>query len=116
MTKATRPRRREAAADKGSLLLSTLCAEQGQAATTNLGLPVIGEFAMIDRRPRNASAVCATDTKLLVLPYDQFAAFFLFVPDIKPRLRRLKERRGSQNEIDDLRRKGLAAPEAASRR
>ena len=89
---------------KGSLVLTTLTAEQGQAASTEAGLPVFGEMAMLDRKPRIAAAVVATDCKLLVLPVEQFAACMLIVPDIKARMRRMKEVRRVQNNVNDRRR------------
>jgi len=93
---------------KGSLLLQTLHAEQGQAATSDLGLPVFGEMAMLDRKPRNAAAHCVSDVKLLVLPHEQFAACMLIMPDIKARLRRLKEKRRRANEKGEKERRRLA--------
>jgi len=85
-------------------VFATLVAEQGQAAGkgstdqgVGAGLPVFGEMAMIDRSTRMAAAVTATATKLLVLPVEQFAACMLLVPDIKSRLRRLKDVRHVTN-------------------
>jgi CRP-like cAMP-binding protein len=81
-------------------VFATLVAEQGQGQSAGkgsadqgvgAGLPVFGEMAMIDRSTRMAAAVTATATKLLVLPVEQFAACMLLVPDIKSRLRRLKD-------------------------
>ena len=90
---------------KGQLVLATLTAEQGVRATSasGSGLPVFGEMAMLDRKPRVAAARCATDVKLLVLPVDQFTLATMIVPDIKSRLRRLKETRRVQNEVTDRR-------------
>ena len=89
---------------KGSLMLSMLKAEQGQAAAgakNDVGLPVFGEMALLDRRPRVATAVTVTDCKLLVLPVDQFAAAMLIIPNIKARLRRMKQQRQVLNEDTD---------------
>jgi len=55
-------------------------------------------MAMIDRKTRMAAAYAATDCKLLVLPVEQFAACMLLVPDIKARLRRLKDVRRVSNQ------------------
>ena len=79
--------------------------EQGQAAISEAGLPIFGEMAMLDRKPRVAAAVAASDCKLLVLPVDQFAACMLVVPDIKQRLRKVKEIRKTQNRVNDERRR-----------
>jgi len=76
---------------KGKTVLATLVSEQGQSASALQGLPIFGEMAMLDRRPRIAAASAATDCKLLVLPVEQFAACMLLVPDIKARLRQLKD-------------------------
>lgn len=101
---------------KGKQLVQRLQAEQGQAATSEMGLPVFGEMALIDRKPRVASAVCDTDSKLLVLPNDQFASCMMTVPDIKARLRRMKEMRRAQNELDEKRRKAaLEDPDTADK-
>lgn len=86
---------------KGSLTLQTLHAEQGQAATSDIGLPVFGEMAMLDRKPRTASAVAVSDCKLLVLPHEQFAACMLIMPDIKARLRKMKEMRKKENAANE---------------
>lgn len=75
---------------KGSTPLTTLSAVQGQAATTPEGLPIFGELALLDRRPRVLKAVVASNAKLLVLPVEQFAAAALAMPDVRQRLRRLK--------------------------
>ena len=88
---------------KGKLLLNTLSAEQGTSSATEMGLPVFGEMAMIDRRPRAAMATAQTDVKLLVLPYDQFAACMMILPDMKSRLRRLTELRKTQNAVNEKR-------------
>lgn len=83
---------------KGKQVLNTLVSEQGTSAKTEAGLPVFGEMAMIDRKTRMAAAYAATDCKLLVLPVEQFAACMLLVPDIKARLRRLKDVRRVSNQ------------------
>ena len=81
---------------RGTLLLQKLSAEQGQASatatTSKKGLPVFGELAFLDRKPRKATAVADADSKLLVLPHEQFAALALFVPDAKARFRRLRDK------------------------
>jgi len=64
---------------------------EGQATTTAHGMPIFGYLARIDRNPRTCTAVCAADTKLLVLPLESWAACTLAVPDLKARLRRLRE-------------------------
>ena len=61
-------------------------------------------MAMLDRRPRVASAIAQTGCKLLVLPVEQFAACMLIIPDVKKRLRNLKELRTAQNRVDESRR------------
>ena len=48
---------------------------------------------MLDRRPRVAAATTLTDSKLLVLPNEQFSACMYLLPDMKSRLRRVKEQR-----------------------
>ena len=88
---------------QGTKLIHTLVAEQGQAAISTTGLPVFGEMAMLDRSPRVASAIAISDCKLLVLPSEQFAAASLIMPDIKSRLRSLKEIRKAQNETPPTR-------------
>ena len=98
---------------KGSKLLSTLRAEQGCSGSSELGLPVFGEMAMLDRKPRVADVKAVSDCKLLVLPYEQFAACMLIVPDMKLRLKKLKEMRNRQNEKGALKRAGLAPPSPA---
>jgi len=80
---------------KGALTLATFRAEQGQAASSpdQIGLPLFGETALLDRRPRVAAATTLTDSKLLVLPNEQFSACMYLLPDMKSRLRRVKEQR-----------------------
>ena len=94
---------------KGREVLQTMRAEQGQASTTEYGLPVFGEMALLDRKPRIAAAVAMSDCKLLVLPHEQFAASMLIVPDIKARLRKLKEIRRRENEAAEKKRAAEAA-------
>jgi len=67
------------------------------AAAVRQGLPLVGEMALLDRRPRTVAARAVCDCELLVLPVEQFAAFSLAVPDFRTRLRRLRadERRPS---------------------
>lgn len=71
---------------RGQLSVATLTAEQGQATSMEHGMPVFGELAMVDRRPRSTKAVATVDSKLLVLPLEQWAACTLAVPDLKSRL------------------------------
>ena len=71
--------------------VATLSAEQGQATSTEHGMPIFGQLALLDRNPRTTTAVCKVDTKLLVLPLESWAAASLALPDIKARLRRLRE-------------------------
>ena len=66
---------------------------QGKASSLPLGLPVFGEMALVDRSLRTESAVVTSDSKLLVLPLEEFASCTLAVPDIKTRLRRMREQR-----------------------
>ena len=94
---------------KGKTRLSQLHAEQGQAASSSLGLPIFGEMALIDRKPRVVSVVCDMDCKLLVLPVDQFAAAMFILPDLKARLRRMKEQRRTESEELERKRKMAAA-------
>ena len=56
-----------------------------------------------------AAAVAMSDCKLLVLPHEQFAASMLIVPDIKARLRKLKEIRRRENEAAEKKRAAEAA-------
>jgi len=83
---------------KGSALeLVTLRAEQGQAwgqaaassmAEQHIGLPVFGEMALLDRgKLRASSARTLTDSNLLVLSVEHFAACLHLLPDMKTRLR-----------------------------
>ena len=60
-----------------------------------------------------ADVKAVSDCKLLVLPYEQFAACMLIVPDMKLRLKKLKEMRNRQNEKGALKRAGLAPPSPA---
>lgn len=79
---------------KGAHVLAKLEATQGQAANLPpFGLPIFGEMAVLDRKPRVNAAVVTADAKLLVLPVEQFAACTLAVPDFKARLRKLRELR-----------------------
>ena len=71
-----------------SKLVATLTAEQGQATTTEGGMPIFGHFALTERSPRQRKAVVAMDSKLLVLPLESWAAFTLAIPDIKGRLKK----------------------------
>ena len=57
-------------------------------------MPIFGEGALLDRRPRSLVAVATSECKMLVLPVEQFAAASLAVPDLRARLRRLKAIRG----------------------
>ena len=66
-------------------------------------------MAKLDRKPRTASAVAVSDCKLLVLPQEQFAACMLIMPDIKARLRKMKEMRKKQNAAVDRERARTAA-------
>ena len=73
--------------------LTTLSAEQGQALghagdVEIEGMPVFGEMAILDRKPRMASAKAATDCKLLSLSYEHFDECMALIPDLKGRLRR----------------------------
>ena len=75
---------------KSSTPVATLRAEQGQATAAEHGLPIFGQMALVDRNPRQTSAVVtAPGTKLLVLPLEAWAALAMAVPDIKSRLRRV---------------------------
>jgi CRP-like cAMP-binding protein len=76
---------------KGKRPIATLSAEQGQATSSELGLPIFGYLAMVDRSPRTISAVAAADSKLLVLPLEQWAAAQVAMPDLKKRLVRNKD-------------------------
>ena len=66
-------------------------------------------MALIDRKPRVVSVVCDMDCKLLVLPVDQFAAAMFILPDLKARLRRMKEQRRTESEELERKRKMAAA-------
>jgi len=79
---------------KGAALeLVTLQAEQGQAAAYSMadqqiGLPVFGEMALLDRgKLRASSARTLTNSNLLVLSVEHFAACLRVLPDMKSRLR-----------------------------
>ena len=76
---------------RGKVTVATLSVEQGQASNTEHGLPIFGERAMLDRQPRNLAAVATADCKLLVLPLEQWAACSISVPELKSRLRKLKD-------------------------
>ena len=63
--------------------VATLSAEQGQATSYENGMPVFGQLALVDRNPRQSTAVVsAPDTKLLVLPLESWAACAMAVPDM----------------------------------
>ena len=51
-------------------------------------MPVFGEMAMLDRKPRMASATAGTDCKLLALNFQHFDECMALIPDFKGRLRR----------------------------
>ena len=76
---------------KGKAPLAGLAATQGQATSTEHGLPIFGEKAMLDRKPRALSCVATSPCKLLVLPLETWAAVSMEVPELKMRLRRLKD-------------------------
>ena len=76
---------------KGSVPVASLTAEQGQATSTDHGMHIFGEKAMLDRRPRSLTCRVTSETKLLVLPLEQWAAMTLAVPDFKTRLKKLLE-------------------------
>ena len=76
---------------KGSTPLATLTAEQGSATATEHGMPIFGENAMLDRRPRALTCRVTADSKLLVVPLEQWAAMTMAVPDFKARLKKQKE-------------------------
>lgn len=76
---------------RGKVTVATLSVEQGQASNTEHGLPIFGERAMLDRQPRSLAAVATADCKLLVLPLEQWAACSISVPELKSRLRKLKD-------------------------
>ena len=79
---------------RGSQLLERLEIEQGGAAAlAPLGLPIFGELAMLDRKPRAATAVVTADSKLLVLQLANFGAANLAAPTLKAGLRKLREAR-----------------------
>ena len=93
---------------KGRQLLNTLSVPPGGAAAMANGLPAFGEAAMLDRRPRTANARAVVDTKLLVIPVENFATLTIAVPDFKTRLRRLR----SEKKVGGA--DGASAPAAAS--
>lgn len=64
------------------------------------GHPFFGEMALLDGKPRMAGVRSVTPCTLLVLGRAQFNHFLQLVPDFKPRLRRLKELRRKQTEIN----------------
>lgn len=72
---------------RGNNLLHELTAAEGRAASQRFGLPMFGENALLDRRPRSHAAVTLTDCRLLVLPLENFASLTLTIPNIKQRLR-----------------------------
>lgn len=76
---------------KGSVPVATLSAEQGQATSTEFGMPIFGENAMLDRRPRSLTCKILSETTLLVLPLEQWAPMTMAVPDFKARLKKGKE-------------------------
>ena len=73
---------------KAKAPIATLTAFEGQATSTEGGMPIFGHMALIDRNPRTTGAVCATDCKLLVLPLESWASCLMAVPDLKKRLLR----------------------------
>jgi len=64
------------------------------------GHPFFGEMALLDGKPRMAGVRSASPCTLLVLGRAQFKLFLQRVPDFKPRLRRIKELRKKQTEIN----------------
>lgn len=75
---------------KSTRVIATLSAEQGQATSAEQGMPVFGHMALVDRGSlRRNTAVCATDTKLLVLPLESWASAIMAAPDLTGRLRRV---------------------------
>lgn len=78
---------------KGKHVLSRMSVGHGGAATSALGLPIFGELALLDRRPRTTAALATAECKLLVLPVEHFASCTMLIPDFKTRLRRLRSER-----------------------
>ncbi len=74
---------------KGKLAIQRLQAEQGRPSLESV--PMFGELALLDRRPRVNAAHADTDCKLLVLSVESFSALTMLVPDFKSRIRKLRE-------------------------
>ena len=64
------------------------------------GRPFFGEMALLDSRPRMASVIATHACMLLVLPQRAFPRFLATVPDFRYRLRRLKELRRLQANLN----------------
>ena len=86
---------------RGTTVLTTLDAEPNAAelAGGGAGHPFFGEMALLDGKPRMAAVHSKTPCTLLVLHQRAFAQFMFAVPDFKRRLRRYKDLRARQSEL-----------------
>ena len=82
---------------KGDLTLAVL---DSHAQDVHDGHPFFGEMALLDGAPRMAAIRTRTPCKMLVLSKPQFAKFLQLVSDFKHRLRRTKELRKKQSELN----------------
>ena len=69
---------------------------------TQNGYSFFGEMALLDGKPRMASVHTLSPCKLLCLSRYRFAKFLALVPDFKARLKRTKELRTKQTELEML--------------
>ena len=84
---------------KGDLTLAVL---DSHAQDVHDGHPFFGEMALLDGAPRMAAIRTRTPCKMLVLSKPQFGRFLGVVSDFKHRLRRTKELRQKESELNEL--------------
>ena len=82
---------------KGDLTLAVL---DSHAQDVHDGHPFFGEMALLDSAPRMAAIRTRTPCKMLVLNKPQFGRFLSVVSDFKQRLRRTKELRQKESELN----------------
>ena len=84
---------------KDGLTLAVLQAGQETVSKQERN-PFFGEMALLDNKPRMASVVTASPSKLLKLTKAKFAKFLQEVPDFAKRLKRIKDIRMAQSKIN----------------
>jgi CRP-like cAMP-binding protein len=58
----------------------------------------LGEIALVDRRPRTATATCVTDVRLLTIRAHEFERLMATLPEVDRRVRAAVERRTRNSE------------------